>query len=82
MDSPPTFDFFRHDFWKAKMSSHLKSLGHLVYQATTQESYPNASKHRKANALALKTLRASLNEDLLHGLIIMIRLLQLSLIHI
>ena len=48
------------------MSCHLKSLGHLVYQATTQESYPNARKHRKANALALKTLRASLNEDLLH----------------
>ena len=60
------FDFSRHDFWKAKMSCHLKSLGHLVYQATTQESYPNASKYKKANALALKTLRASLNEDLLH----------------
>ena len=66
MDSPPMFDFSRHDLWKAKMSSHLKSLGHLVFQATTQESYPNASKHKKANALALKTLRASLNEDLLH----------------
>ena len=48
------------------MSCHLKSLGHLVYQATTQESYPNASKYRKANALALKTLKASLNKDLLH----------------
>ena len=59
------FDFFRHDFWKAKMSCHLKSLGHLVYQATTQESYPNASKHKKANALALRTLLASLNEHLL-----------------
>ena len=70
------FDFSRHDFWKAKMSSHLKSLGHLVYQATTQESYPNASKYRKANALALKTLRASLNEDLYMCLLIMIRLLQ------
>ena len=66
MDSPPMFDFSRHDIWKAKMSCHLKSLGHLVYQATTQESYPNHSKHKKANALALKTLRASLNEDLLH----------------
>ena len=65
MDSPPMFDFFRLDVWKANMSSHLKTLGHLVYQATTNESYPNHSKHKKANALALKTLRASLNEDLL-----------------
>ena len=60
------FDFSRHDIWKAKMSSHLKTLGHLVYQASTIESFPNSSKHKKANALALKTLRASLNEDLLH----------------
>jgi len=66
MDSPPMFDFSRYDIWKAKMSSHLKALGHLVYQATTIESFPNSSKHKKANALALKTLRASLNEDLLH----------------
>ena len=61
------FDHFRLDVWKANMSSHLKSLGHLVYQATTNESYPNHSKHKKANALALKTLRASLNEDLFTG---------------
>ena len=66
MDSPPIFDYSRHDMWMAKMISHLKTLGHLVFQATTQESYPNNSKHKKANALALKTLRASLNEDLLH----------------
>ena len=52
------FDFSRHDIWKAKMSSHLKSLGHLVYQATTQESFPNSGKHKKANALALRALRA------------------------
>ena len=60
------FDFSRHDFWKAKMSSHLKALGSKVYQVITKESYPNDSKHNKANALALKTLRASFNEDLLH----------------
>jgi len=60
------FDFARHDIWMAKMSSHLKSLGHLVYQASTQESFPNSSQHKKANALALRTLRASLNEDLVH----------------
>ena len=66
MGSPPMFDFSRHDIWKAKMSCHLKTLGHKVYHATTKESYPNDSKYRKANALALKTLRASLNEDLLH----------------
>ena len=66
MDSPPMFDFFRLDIWKANMSSHLKSLGHLVYLATTNESYTNHSKHKKANALALRTLRVSLNEDLLH----------------
>ena len=65
MDSPPMFDFSRHDIWIAKMTSHLKSLGHLVYQASTQESHLNNSKHKKANALALKTLRASLNEHLL-----------------
>ena len=29
------------------------------------KSYPNHSKYKNANALALKTLRASLNEDLL-----------------
>ena len=62
MDSPPMFDHIRLDAWKANMSSHLKTLGHLVYQATTQESYPNHSKHKKANALAL---RASLSEHLL-----------------
>ena len=50
----------------AEMSSHLKNLGHLVYQATTKESLPNSSKHKKANALALRTLRASLNEDILY----------------
>ena len=70
------YDFSRNDIWKAKMSYHLKALGNKVYQATTKESYPNDSKHRKANALALKTLRASLDKDLLHGLLIMIRLLQ------
>ena len=58
MASPPMFDFTRHDIWMAEMSSHLKSLGHLVYQATTQESFPNSSKHKKANALALRALRA------------------------
>ena len=66
MDSPPIFDFSRHDIWKAKMSYHLKTLGHLVYQATIKESYPNDSKHKKANALALKALRASLDKDHLH----------------
>ena len=48
------------------MSCHLKALGLKVYQATIKESYSNDSKHRKANALALKTLRASLDKDLLH----------------
>ena len=48
------------------MSFHLKTLGHKVYQATTKEFNPNDCKQRKANALALKTLKASLNEDLLH----------------
>ena len=66
MDSPPMFDISRLDIWKAKMSCHLKTLGHKVYQASTLESFPNNSKHKKANALALRALRASLNEDLLH----------------
>ena len=76
MASPPMFDFFRHDSWIAKMTSHLKTLGHLVYQATTQESYPNSSKHKKANALALRALRASLLNIFYRCLIVMTRLLQ------
>ena len=48
------------------MSSHLKALGLKVYQAITKESYPNDSKHKKANALAFKALRASIDKDLLH----------------
>jgi len=60
------FDISRLDIWKAKKSSHLKALGHKVYQAITKESYPNDSKHKKANALALKTFRASLDHDFLH----------------
>ena len=66
MASPPMFDHFRLDAWKANMTKHLKDLGHLVYQAITIESLPNSSKHKKANALALRALRASLNEHLLH----------------
>jgi len=60
------FDISRLDIWKAKMSCHLKTLGLKVYQATTKESYPNDSKHKKANALALKALRASLDKEHLH----------------
>ena len=66
MDSPLMFDISRLDIWKAKMSCHLKTLGYKVYQAITKESYPNDSKHIKANALALKALRASLDKDYLH----------------
>ena len=66
MDSPPMFDISRLNIWKAKMSCHLKTLGNKVYLATTKESYPNDSKHRKANALALKTLRASLDKGILY----------------
>jgi len=60
------FDIFRLDIWKAKTICHLKALGYKVYQAITKESYPNDSKHKKANALALKALRASLDKDFLH----------------
>ena len=60
------FDISKLDIWKAKMSSHLKALGSRVYQVITKETYPNDSKHKKANALALKTLRASLNENFLY----------------
>ena len=66
MASPPMFDHTRLDSWKVNITRYLKTLGHLVYQAITIEALPNTSKHKKANALALKTLRASLNEDLLH----------------
>ena len=48
------------------MSIYLKTLGHKVYQAITKESYPNDGKHKKANALALKVLRASIDKDLLY----------------
>ena len=64
MASPPMFDYFRLDAWKVDMIRHLKNLGHLVYQAITIETLPNSSKHKKANALALRTLQASLNEHL------------------
>ena len=72
MDSPPIFDHFRLDAWKANMSSHLKSLGHLVYQATIQESFPNHSKHKNANALALEHLEHLLMNIFYRCLIIMI----------
>ena len=58
MASPPMFDHFRLDTWKVDM------IRHLVYQAITIETLPNSSKHKKANALALRTLQASLNEHL------------------
>jgi len=64
MGSPPLFDYTKLDSWKVNMTRHLKTLGHLVYQAITIETLPNTSKHKKANALALKTLRASFDNDL------------------
>ena len=66
MDSPPMFDFSRLDIWKVLMSCHLKALCLHVYLAITKESYPNDSKHIKANAIALKALRASLDKSYLH----------------
>ena len=66
MASPPMFDHFRLDSWKVDMIKYIKSLGHLAYQAFTIETLPNSSKHKKANALALRALRASLDEHLLH----------------
>ena len=45
---------------------YLKALGHKVHLAITKESYLSNSKHIKANAIALKALRASLHKDYLH----------------
>ena len=66
MDNPPMFDISKIDIWKVRMSWHLKAIGWKVYLTITKESYPNDSKHKKANALALKALRASLDKDCLH----------------
>ena len=60
------FDHLKLNSWKVDMIKYIKSLGHLAYQAITIETLPNSSKHKKANALALRALRASLNEHLLH----------------
>ena len=48
------------------MSCHLKALGNKYIQVITKETLPNDSKHKKANALALKTFRASLDKDFLY----------------
>ena len=48
------------------MSWHLKAIGWQVYLAVTKESYPGNSKHKKANAQALKALRKSLSKKYLN----------------
>ena len=66
MDSPPMFDISKIDTWKILMSWHLKALGYNVYKAITKESYLGNSKHKKANAQALKALRKSLSKEYLN----------------
>ena len=66
MDIPPKFDIFKLDIWKVMMSCHLKGISYKVYLAITKESYLSDSKHKEANALALKALRASLDKKYLH----------------
>ena len=60
------FDISKIDIWKVRISWHLKAIGRKVYLAITKESYLSNSKHIEANALALKTLRASLSKEYLH----------------
>ena len=48
------------------MCAHLKTLGLHVYLAATKESYLSNSKHKKANAQALKAFRKSLSKEYLN----------------
>jgi len=60
------FDVSKIDKWKVMMSFHLKAIGWHVYLAITKESYLGNSKHKKANAQALKALRKSLSKEYLN----------------
>ena len=60
------FDVSKIDIWKVRMSFHLKALGLHVYLAATKESCLGNSKHKKANAQALKALRKSLSKKYLN----------------
>ena len=62
--SPPMFDVSNIDVWKLKMSIYLKTLGMLVYLATTKKSYLDNDKHIEPNAQALKALRPTLNKKI------------------
>jgi len=66
MDYPPMFNVSKIDIWKVRMCAHLKILSLHVYLATTKESYLDNSKHKKANAQALKALRKSLSKEYLN----------------
>ena len=66
MDYPPMFNVSKIDIWKVRMSAHLKILGLYVYLAATKEPYLGNSKHKKANAQALKALRKSLSKEYLN----------------
>ena len=66
MDDPLMFDIFKIDIWKVGMSWHLKAIGWQVYLAITKESFLSNSKHKKANAQALKALRKSLSKEYLN----------------
>ena len=59
MDNPLMFDVSKINIWKVRMSWHLKDIGWQVYLAVTKECYLGNSKHKKANAQALKALRKS-----------------------
>ena len=48
------------------MSMYFKTLGMHVHLTATKKSYLGNSKHKKANAQALKTLRKSLSKEYLN----------------
>ena len=63
--SPPTFDILNIQIWKVKMSLYLKTLGHNVYLATTNNAYCLNGKNFEANTKALNALKSTLNNDYL-----------------
>ena len=64
--APPMFDISNINMWKLKMSMYQKTLGFHVHLAITKEFYLGNSKHKKANAQALKALRKSLSKEYLN----------------
>ena len=64
------------------MSMYLKTLGMHVHLTATKKSYLGNSKHKKANAQALKALRKSLSKEYLNMVLLAQRPITLVLMMI